>query len=132
VLALCILIFALCLTKHIPVAAPAPPQTSPLQLITGGGGASLSATLGMLLLQSLFNGGSPFQGAMATGATAGAPLLMQALSAAMAGSAAGAEALPAAGAVRAEMPDIVVEGVASQALLAAGCAPSSSPLFDDA
>ncbi|KAI3438408.1 hypothetical protein D9Q98_000839 [Chlorella vulgaris] len=107
-------------------------KTSPLQLITGGGGASLSATLGMLLLQSVFNGGSPSQGAMATGAAAGAPLLMQALSAAMAGSAAGAEALPAAGAVRAEMPDIVVEGVASQALLAAGCAPSSSPLFDDA
>lgn len=105
-----------------------------------GGGASLPAALGMLVLQSLL-GGSAAQGAAATQAAAGAPLLLQALVAAAAGGVAAGGALPsgaagslAAGQVLAEMPDIAVEGVASQALLAAQGSSvwsTAGGLFDD-
>ena len=113
------------------------PQASPLALLSGGG-ASLPAALGMLVLQSLA-GGSAAQGAAATQAAAGAPLLLQALAAAAGGALAGGSGVPggaagaAAGQVLAEMPAIAVEGVASQALLAAAPAPGASAggLFDD-
>ncbi|KAL4448020.1 hypothetical protein ABPG75_005239 [Micractinium tetrahymenae] len=118
-------------------------QTSPLQLL--GGGASAPAALGLLLLQALA-GGSPAQGAQAAAATAGAPLLLQALAASRGGSAAGGAAAAAAsaaqtlegladGRVLAAMPDILVEGVASQALLGqpgfGSDSGSSGGLFDD-
>lgn len=116
-------------------------QTSPLQLV--GGGASAPAALGLLLLQALA-GGSPAQGAQAVAATAGAPVLLQALAAALGGSAAGGAAAAAAsaaqtmggladGRVLAAMPDISVEGVASQALQgqAGFGSDSGSGLFDD-
>ena len=113
------------------------PQTSPLALVSGGG-ASLPA-LGMLVLQSLA-GGSAAQGAAATQVAAGAPPLLQALAAVAGG--AGSSGMPsgtgglASGQVMAQMPDLVVEGVASQALLAAAPAvgsPSSGSggLFDE-
>lgn len=94
-------------------------RTSPLALVTGGG-----ASLGMLLLQTALAGGSAAQGAAATQAAAGAPLLLQGLLAVLGG---GSGVMPmgaglggvAAGQVMAEMPDVAVEGVASQALLAA-------------
>lgn len=111
-------------------------QSSPLALLSGGG-ASLPA-MGMLLLQSLA-GGSAAQGAAATHVAAGAPLLLQAL-AVVAGGAA-SSSVPsgtgglAAGQVLAQMPDMAVEGVASQALLTAGSAPvggsGSGGLFGD-
>lgn len=103
-----------------------------------GGGASLPA-LGMLVLQSLA-GGSAAQGAAATQVAAGAPLLLQALAAVAGG--AGSSAMPggtgglSAGQVLAQMPELAVEGVASQALLAATPAPGSigggsGGLFDE-
>lgn len=112
-------------------------KTSPLALVSGGG-ASLPA-LGMLVLQSLV-GGSAAQGAAATQVAAGAPLLLQALAAVAGG--AGSSGMPsgtgglASGQVMAQMPDLVVEGVASQALLAAAPAvgspnSGSGGLFDE-
>ncbi|KAL4444953.1 hypothetical protein ABPG77_004003 [Micractinium sp. CCAP 211/92] len=118
-------------------------QTSPLQLV--GGGASGPAALGLLLLQALA-GGSPAQGAQSLAASVGAPALLQALAASLGGSAAGSAAAAAAsaaqtmegladGRVLAAMPEIAVEGVASQALLRqggmGGDSSSGGGLFDD-
>lgn len=123
--------------------SPHPLQTSPLQLV--GGGASAPAALGLLLLQALA-GGSPAQGAQSLAASVGALALLQALAASLGGSAAGSAAAAAAsaaqtmegladGRVLAAMPDISVEGVASQALLRqagmGGDSSSSGGLFDD-
>jgi protease-4 len=118
-----------------PTASPSPPpplpplQVSPLQLLSSGG-ASLPAALGMLLLQTVFSGGSAAQAAAAARVAAGTPVLLEALAAAAAGSAAGSAGLPAAGAVRAEMPGVSVEGVSSLALLSQGGDSAPSPLFD--
>ena len=109
-----------------PPYASQPLQTSPLALLSGGG-ASLPAAIGMLVLQSLAAGGSAAQGVAATQAGAGAPLLLQALAAAAMGGGGAAAGIPAGaaeaglapGQVMASMPDVAVEGVASQALLAA-------------
>lgn len=123
-----------------PSPSPPAPQTSPLQLV--GGGASLPAAIGMLLLQTLAAGGSAAQGAAATQAAVGAPVLLDTLVASLAnaGSSTGVSsplggmaATGLQGQVMAAMPDIAVEGVASQALLAASSAASSissGGLFD--
>ena len=102
------------------------PQTSPLALIAGGGGASASLpALGLMALQFMLGGNSAASGAMGPAAAIGAPLLIDALIATMAATSSASSA-PLA------MDAVVVEGVGSQALLsqgsAAGC--DSGSLFD--
>ena len=118
-------------------------QTSPLALV-GGGASAGPAGLGMLLAAALA-GGSPAAGAAALQAGAGAPLLAQVVAAglglagageASAASAAMAVESLASGRPLAAMPDVSIEGSASQALLKSsqagfGGLSSGGGLFDD-
>ena len=127
---------------HSPPGLACGLQTSPLQLLSGGGGASLLATLGMLLLQTLAGTSSAAGGMQATQVALGAAPLMSSLlsAAAGAGGAVGptGSAAAAAGQVMAAMPEVAIEGVATQALLSGGNSPqapswgaSSGGLFDE-
>ena len=88
--------------------------------------------LGLLVLNAMMASSSATQSVLSTNVAAGLPLLLEALVAASTPGSTAAEPALAIGRVNAQMPDIAVEGVASQALLAqaGGISPAGGSFFD--